>query len=172
MKRLIGKIFRKIKAWEEKDRLSQLRRTYLIPDSFRFNGNDILIYGKGSLEIGENSYIGSLSTIQLQEGNKVKIGDGCSISHNVRIYTSSKDPNFDFKYKDSATMKCGDVIIENYAWIGANVFINPGITIGENSVIGANSVVTKNIEPNSINGGVPAKIIKMKTFNNEQLWNG
>lgn len=53
----------------------------------------------------------------------------------------------------------GSVIIEDYVWIGDKVTILPGVTIGFNSIIGANSVVTKNIESNSIAVGNPAKII-------------
>lgn len=58
--------------------------------------------------------------------------------------------------------KIGDIIIGDGVWIGANVFINPGVIIRDNSVIGANSVVTKNVEANSIVGGVPARLIRMK----------
>ena len=56
----------------------------------------------------------------------------------------------------------GDIVIGNGVWIGANVFINPGIRIDNNVVIGANSVVTKDIKENSIVGGVPAKLIRIK----------
>ena len=54
------------------------------------------------------------------------------------------------------------MLIGDGVWIGANAFINPGIRIGSNTVIGANSVVTKNLEANSIYGGVPAKLIRQK----------
>jgi maltose O-acetyltransferase len=47
-------------------------------------------------------------------------------------------------------------------WIGSNVFIKEGITIGNNVIIGANSVVTKNVPDNEIVGGIPAKHIKFK----------
>ena len=57
------------------------------------------------------------------------------------------------------------MIIEDYAWIGANVFINPGVVIGKNSIVGANSVITKNVPMNAIFGGVPAKLIRMKSSN-------
>lgn len=162
MKNILIKIFRKIKIWEENDRQSQLRLKYKIPSSFKFNGPHISFYGSGKLIIGEDSYIGSFSTIQLHPEKTVKIGKGCSISHNVRMYTSSKLPDGDFANKSMVQEKKGDITIGDYVWIGANVFINPGISIGENSVVGANSVVTKDIEPFSIYGGIPAKLIRMK----------
>ncbi len=59
-------------------------------------------------------------------------------------------------------IKQGDVIIKDFVWIGANVVINPGVTIGQNAVIGANSVITRDVDPSSIVGGVPAKLIRMK----------
>jgi maltose O-acetyltransferase len=55
-----------------------------------------------------------------------------------------------------------DIIIGDYVWIGANVFICDGVTIGENSIIGANSVVTHDIPPNSVCGGIPAKVLWSK----------
>lgn len=55
-----------------------------------------------------------------------------------------------------------DVIIEEDVWCGANVTILKGVTIGRSSIIAAGSVVTKDIPPYSIAGGVPAKVIKQK----------
>lgn len=52
------------------------------------------------------------------------------------------------------------VVIEDDAWIGANVTILPGVTIGRCSIIGAGSVVTKDIPPNCIAAGVPCKVIR------------
>jgi maltose O-acetyltransferase len=169
-------MFRKIlntiylRIYENGKKLSQLnkynlfREKYSIDKSFRFNGNNILFYGKGLIICGEDPYIGELSTIQSFDNCKVEIGKNCSISHNVRIYTQSRIPDQDFsKTKD---LKTGDVIIKDNVWIGANVFINPSITIGENAVIGANSVITKDVESFTIVGGVPAKIIRKKKINN------
>ncbi|WP_251424422.1 DapH/DapD/GlmU-related protein [Veillonella agrestimuris] len=50
--------------------------------------------------------------------------------------------------------------IKENAWLGANVTVLPGVTIGENAVIGANSVVTKDVPPNTVVVGTPAKIVK------------
>lgn len=156
------KIISKILFFIQNIRYKFYRKNYQIHPSFRFNGKDIMFYGDGNIIVDENTYIGSFSTIGVVKNTSVIIGKGCSISHNVRMYTSSKIPDFDFSDTANIPIKKGDIIIKDYVWIGANVFINPGITIGENSVIGANSVVTKDIEPYGIYGGVPAKLIRQK----------
>jgi maltose O-acetyltransferase len=163
--KILYKIINKILNWHQSYHYRELREQYNIPYSFRFNGANINIYGKGKLVIGENSYIGSLSTIQLEENQKVQIGNECSISHNVRMYTSSPIADTDFADKATIIKKKGDIIIGNYVWIGANVFINPAVNIGDNAIIGANSVVTKDIEAYSVYGGVPAKLIRTKKLN-------
>lgn len=58
------------------------------------------------------------------------------------------------------TITCKPVHICRRAWIGAGATILPGITIGENSVVGAGSVVTKDVEPNTIVAGNPARVIR------------
>lgn len=137
------------------------RCKYALSDSFVFNGNNIQFYGDGAIVTGKNSYIGELSTIQAAPGCSVKIGAGCKISHNVRIYTQSALADADFSI-EPVPEKFGDVTIQDFCWIGANVFMNPGVTIGENSVVGANSVVTTNIPAGEIWGGVPARFIRKK----------
>ncbi len=61
-----------------------------------------------------------------------------------------------------------DIIVEDDVWVGANSMILKGVTIGEGSVIAAGSVVTKDVEPYSIVGGVPARLIR-KRFDEKQL---
>ena len=55
-----------------------------------------------------------------------------------------------------------DVIIEEDVWVGANVTILKGVTIGKSSIIAAGALVIKDVPPYSIVGGVPAKVIKMR----------
>lgn len=162
-KRVLAFLYGKSREYYYQRRYEVYKEHYNITSNFGFNGTDIRLYGNGSIELGNNSYIGSLSTIQADKTAKVVIGKNCQISHNVRIYTTSTDPDQDFTKPKVKPSKIGDVIIGNGVWIGANVFINPSITIGDNSVIGANSVITKDIVANSIVGGVPAKLIRMKT---------
>jgi len=56
--------------------------------------------------------------------------------------------------------KSGDVIIEDYVWLGSSVIVLPGVTIGRGAVIAAGAVVTKSIPPMCVAGGIPAKFIK------------
>lgn len=142
------------------------KEKYTIDDDFKFNGNGIIFYGEGEIICKKNSYIGRYSSIQAYKGQEVVIEQNVAISHFVKIYTRNSLANQDFSKKtfNNFKYKCGNVRIEKNCWIGANVFIKEGVTIGENSVIGANSVVTKNIPPNAIAGGVPAKVIKIKSY--------
>ncbi|HLK28178.1 MAG TPA: acyltransferase [Puia sp.] len=163
LKHIAIEIYKAGKINEQTEIYQSFRKQFDIHESFRFNGDNILFYsfGTGKIICGEGSYIGSLSTIQAFDKCTVKIGKGCSISYNVRMYTQSSDADEDFS-KKNIKEKTGDIIIGDFVWIGANVFINPGINIGNNSVIGANSVVSRDVEPYSIVGGVPAKLIRYK----------
>ncbi len=162
--RIVGSIYGQLRSSYYRHRYRVYRKKYRIDASFGFNGTDIRLYGDGEIILKGKSYMGTNSTLQSAEGCKIVIGTQCQISHNVRIYTTSTDPNQDFTKEKINPDKLGDVIIGNGVWIGANVFINPNIRIGDNTVVGANSVVTKDIPSNAIYGGVPAKLIKYKSF--------
>lgn len=162
LNRIAGSLYGRMRMIYYENRYTYFRNHYKINSNFEFAGTDIRIYGEGKIILGNNSYIGSNSSIQLEAGQKVEIGTNCQISHNVRLYTSSADPDQDFTLKKIKPSKKGDIIIGNGVWIGANVFINPGVVIGDNAVIGANSMVTKNVAENAIVGGVPAKLIRYK----------
>ncbi len=160
--RIFGSIYGRMMGSYYKQRYASFRKQYSISNSFLFQGTDIRFYGDGEIIAGNNSYIGSLSTIQSDTGCKVLIGNFCMISHNVRIYTQTNLADQDFRLSREHKIKKGNVEIGDGVWIGANVFINPGVTIGDNSIIGANSVVTKDIPENAIYGGVPAILIQNK----------
>lgn len=136
-------------------------KAFHISRTFRFNGAGIVLYGEGRIVLGEDSYIGELSTIQASAGHSVRIGSRCRISHNVRIYTQTAVADSDFRLDDGTVVK-GDVNVGDGVWIGTNVYIGPGIDIGANAVVGANSVVNRNVPSNEIWGGVPARLIRHK----------
>lgn len=137
------------------------RSRYTVSPNFRFNGAGIQLYGSGRIELGEESYVGELCSLQAEHGELIQIGKRSRISHNVRIYTSSAQPDADFT-KGNPPVTSGSVKIGNGVWIGANTYIGPGLTIGDNSVVGANSVVSRSVPPSEIWGGVPARLIRVK----------
>lgn len=121
------------------------------------------IYGSAigeGLKIGNNSSIGPYSYIGCS--GYIEIGDNVMMSPRVSIY--AENHLFDhpeLTIKDQG-VKREFVKIEDDCWIAANTVILAGVTIGRGSVIAAGSVVTKDIPPYSIAGGVPAKVIKSR----------
>jgi len=84
----------------------------------------------------------------------VKIGNCVSISHRAAFVSAGHDTQSPtFGYRSAPITIC------DYAWIGVNATILKGVTIGEGAVVAAGAVVTKDVEPYTIVGGVPAKKI-------------
>ena len=161
LERLMASLYGRMREAYYNRMYKAYRKKYKITSNFGFNGQDIRIYGDGELKLGNDSYIGNYSTIQLSKGCLVEIGNKCLLSHNVRMYTSTNITDQDF-IGEALEGKSGNIIIGDGVWIGANVFINPGVHIGNNAVVGANSVVIMDIPEFSIASGVPAKVIRMK----------
>lgn len=162
----LSKIFKLAKQAYQLNIYNEYRKKYNIHKSFIFNGNCILMYGNGIINIGENTYIGRNSILQVSSPCELKIGKNCKIGPSFSLWTHSSKVDFDYNYDEKIEPKIGNIIIGDAVWIGANVVISPGITIGNNSIIGANSVVCKDVPENAIVGGVPARIIRFKKFNN------
>jgi len=152
--------FKKIQSLYYKSLYERYRYNYEIDSTFRFNGIDIIFHGEGVIKIGSKTYMGNRSSIGAVKGQKVLIGKNCSISHNVKIYTSNRKPEDIINARKQVNYQKGDVVIGDNCWIGANVFINQGVSLGNNVVVGANSVVTKKFPSNVVIAGCPAKIIK------------
>ena len=109
-----------------------------------------------NIEIGDNFY--SNHNLIILDCAKVKIGDNVFVGPNVGIYT----PCHPIDAKERMTFKewAEPVTIGNDVWLGGNVTILPGVSIGNNVVIGAGSVVTKDIPSNCVAVGNPCKPVK------------
>ena len=88
---------------------------------------------------------------------EIRIGNNCLIGPDVGIYTAGHRLEPEGRTLDVYGMP---ITIGNDVWIGGNSTILPGVTIGDGAVVAAGAVVTKDVEPNTIVGGVPAKLIK------------
>jgi maltose O-acetyltransferase len=119
-------------------------------------------FGLGyDLEIGLNSGIGIAAKIYgIGGGGEVSIGNNVVMSSDVTILTLNHHYNEKNKPIREQGVKYSNVIIEDDVWIGYRATILPGVKIGKGSVIGAGAVVTKDVSPYSVVGGVPAKLIK------------
>lgn len=100
-----------------------------------------------NLKLGKYVDIGAFTYINARYG--VEIEDNVQIGSHCSIYSHSTIDN-----------KKGKVVIKKNAKIGAHSVIMPGVTIGENSIVGACSFVNRDIPPNVVAVGVPAKVIK------------
>ncbi len=108
----------------------------------------------GDVRVGKNCWIGPF-TILDGSGSKLVIGDNCDISAGVQIYTHDTINRIIFnKEIDKAK-----VYIGNHCYIGPNVVIQKGVSIGDYVVIGANSFVNSDIPSYAKAAGVPARII-------------
>lgn len=104
------------------------------------------------LRIGENSIIGFDCVLDCRNG--LSIGRYVNFSSEVMVWTKQHDYNDPY-----FAVEGGPVVIQDYAWISVRAIILPGVVIGEGAVVAAGAVVTKNVEPYTVVGGVPAKEI-------------
>lgn len=113
------------------------------------------------LQIGEGTIVGDNAILDARCG--LEIGKNVNLSSNVSIYTLQHDYRDPF-FKCSENRKM-TVIIGDRVWIGSNVTILPGVTIGEGAVCCAGCVVTKDVEPYAVVVGIPAKQISERPKN-------
>jgi acetyltransferase-like isoleucine patch superfamily enzyme len=108
-----------------------------------------------NLILGKRVFINSGCKFQDQGG--LTIGDDVLIGHNVVIATL----NHAFSPEHRGDLEPQPVRIGNQVWVGANATILPGVTIGDGAIVAAGAVVTKDVAPRTVVGGVPAKVIKV-----------
>lgn len=138
-------------------------------------GDKVWMWGRLSSQSGGKIFLGNYSKIghgtSVCAVDSITIGDYTAIADNVYIMDNNNHP-VNPEYRKFMRIKGDDesrlwkhsdhkaIVIGENCWIGRNVSILKGVTIGDNSVIAANSVVTKSIPANCIAAGNPAKVVK------------
>lgn len=133
----------------------------------------ISVHSKSWLGMGAQFTGGALNKIQICEGCSIgfesfwvagaaiTIRRGVVIGHRVEFYTSDHDPDDPlFSRRDAP------IVVEDFAWIGSRAIILKGVTIGRGAVVAAASLIAKDVEPYTIVGGNPARIIRSRGTRN------
>ncbi len=148
------------------------------------HGNPLQMLLEGRLEIGPQAYFepgvwltsdtgrisiggGSLLNLNVMVAAvaEVRIGEHCMLANGCLVTDGNHrfdDPDLPVPWQGFTSK--GAVTIEDNVWLGANVVVTNGVTIGRRSVIGANSVVTEDLPAFSIAAGAPAKVLKTVTY--------
>ncbi len=108
------------------------------------------------LRIGENCFINTPVSLDLNA--EISIGNDVGVGHHVVLVTASHEigpPG-----RRLGAMHPRPIVIEDGCWIGARATILPGVTVGAGAIVGAGAVVTRDVAPNTLVAGVPARPIK------------
>lgn len=108
-----------------------------------------------NLQVGDHTSISQ--GVDLYAVDKITVGDHATISQRAFICTASHDidhPNM--------PLVTGPVTVSDGAWICAEAYVHPSVTVGVDAVVGARAAVFKNVEPRQVVGGNPARFIRMR----------
>lgn len=139
---------------KQKDEMLKQLLPY-VPDGLEIVTPFTCDYGK-NIFLGHDVFINSYC--YLMDGAPISIGNHVFIGPYCGFYTASHP--IDYESRDKGLEKAFPIRIGDHCWFGANVSVMPGVSIGNGCVIAAGSVVTKDVEDNSLVAGVPAQIIK------------
>ncbi|MCE0493069.1 sugar O-acetyltransferase [Vibrio salinus] len=112
-------------------------------------------YGK-TISIGDGTYINM--GVTMLDNAPITIGHHVLVGPGTQFYTPTH--SLDYTQRKKWEFQCRPIVVEDDVWIGGRVVICPGVTVGARSVVAAGAVVTKDVPPDTLVGGMPAKVIK------------
>lgn len=110
---------------------------------------------EGRISIGDNVLV--MNGVRVSSAASITIGDGCMLAN--YCYLTDSDWH-DIHDRTSAPGGRAPIVLERGAWIGDSAIVCKGVRVGENSIVGAGAVVTKNVPPNTVVAGNPARVVK------------
>ncbi|MHB8260644.1 MAG: acyltransferase [Bacteroidia bacterium] len=175
LKKVINKLRSAAKCFLIKNKSSSILNYHIHPTAILYHKENIKLHPTSLitefvivrapialLEVGKKSQIGPNSVL-LTGQYGIKIGENVMIApHCVMAAGNHEYRNLDLPMMFAGDFSNGPIIIEDDVWIGANCTITDNVTIGKGTIISANSLVNKDIEPYSIAGGTPCKILSSR----------
>lgn len=131
----------------------------IIHSNVRLNNSKLDLRGTDcKIEIGKGSTFGSIHLVCMGIGNYIEIGENCMFAENIDLWASDSHPVFN--EENTLINPSKPIIIRDFVWVGSHCKILKGVSIGYGSIVGMSSIVTKNIEPRTLNVGNPTRTIK------------
>ena len=163
------------RIWNNGRAAAQIRG---LDPSVQFDGG-VTVAGTGNVQIGEKSRIGDLAEFTTEHegviriGREVRLNRGATVCAYTEVaigdytmvgeFVSIRDANHGIARGELVRSQPHDtrpIRIGSDVWVGRGACILPGVTIGDGAIIGANSIVTKDVPPNTIAAGIPARVIR------------
>lgn len=160
-KLLLG-VYLKYRQWYFKKKLGSLGKGSMLYYGVKISFPSQVYIGK-NVSIAPDVWLGSSSQ------GRITIGDRCAIASGVRVVTPTHDPNV---LPVSSVGINRPVTIGQDVWIGTGAIILPGVTIHDGAMIAAGAVVTKDVPPDCMVGGSPARLIKQLEQREKRLERG
>lgn len=164
-----------IKEYNDTRPSEQHRQEKMLHDIFADIGEGSVVLppfhanmGGKYVHIGDHVFINF--NLTLVDDTNIHIGSHCMLGPNVTL-TTAAHPISPSLRKEKYQYNL-PIVIEENVWLGASVVVLAGVTIGKNSIIGAGSVVTRDIPANVVAVGIPCKVQRKITENDEQYYNG
>jgi maltose O-acetyltransferase len=138
-------------------------------------GRESLIYpgvqmlNPRKISIGSHTSIAGGASLRAGTQGTISIGDRCAIAAFTRIVTATHDPDV---LPITSVGINRSVVIGDDVWIGTGATILPGVSIGSGAIIAAGAVVAEDVAPDSMVGGVPARLIRQLPSRDERIQNG
>ena len=122
---------------------------------------------RGTIQFGNNVFVGDFSSINANDA-VITVGDNVAIGPMVVVQGANhRFDSLDIPIVDQGHVE-SFVVIEDNVWIGAHAVILPGVRVSSGAVVAAGAVVNRDVPPNAVVGGVPAKILRYRGCPSEQ----
>lgn len=154
------------KSWDKLLMYIYRAQFYSCGKNVKFYPSKSDLYYK-NIQIGDNVFIGQGASF-IATVSYIKIGDNCLFGPNVTIRGGNHSSHIigklmiNYKLGDKLPTDDEPVIIDEDVWVGTGAIILKGVHIGRGAIVAAGAVVTKDVPPYSIVGGVPAKVLKFR----------